>query len=359
MSSEFGKNIKVSIFGESHGIAIGAVIEGFPAGFEIDTAELMRFMAKRAPGQSGTTPRSESDAPKFLSGVLNNVILGTPICAVIENRDTNSGDYEKLKFLPRPSHADFCAFVKYSGYADMRGGGHFSGRLTAPLCAAGGIAKQILNKQGIYIAAHLSSVGDIEDTLLNVVSVTGEELCELENKTFPVIDDEKGIEMKRLIEKTGENRDSVGGTIECCAVGLPAGLGSPMFDGVENRLSAALFGIPAVKGIEFGSGFEGARLKGSENNDSFINRNGRTETETNNHGGILGGITTGMPLVFKIALKPTPSIAMEQKTVDLLTGENIPIEIKGRHDPCVAVRAVPVAEAVLALVILDLLSENN
>lgn len=357
MSSEFGKNVKVSIFGESHGSAIGAVIEGFPAGFEINMAELLLFMARRSPGKAGTTPRNESDAPKFLSGVKDNIICGTPICAVIENNDTRSGDYDSLKFLPRPSHADFCAFVKYSGYADMRGGGHFSGRLTAPLCAAGGIAKQILEKQGIYIAAHLSSVGEITDSSFDAVSVTEKELkMKLENKPFPVIDDEKGREMKVLIEKKREELDSVGGTVECFAVGLPAGLGAPMFDGVESRLAAVLFGIPAVKGVEFGSGFAGARISGSENNDGFISRNGSIATETNNHGGILGGITTGMPLVFKTAFKPTPSIARKQKTVDLYTGESKPLEIKGRHDPCVAVRAVPVVEAAAALVILDLLS---
>lgn len=355
MSSEFGKNVKVSIFGESHGKAIGAVIEGFPAGEKIDGQELMRFMARRAGGRENTTPRAEKDIPVFLSGVRDNVICGTPICAVIENNDTRSGDYGELEFKPRPAHADYSAFVKYSGFADMRGGGHFSGRLTAPICAAGGIAKQILKRRGILIAAHISSAGTVKDTLFDPVSVTADEFSALESKQFPVIDDEAGAKMKKLIETVREDNDSVGGTVECCVLGVPAGLGEPMFGGVENRLAAALFGIPAVKGLEFGSGFAGAAMFGSENNDGFTMKNGEIVTETNNHGGILGGITTGMPLIFKIALKPTPSIAREQKTVNLSTGKDALLEIKGRHDPCVAVRAVPVAEAVAALVILDLL----
>jgi chorismate synthase len=322
MSSEFGKNLKVSVFGESHGKAIGAVADGFPVGEVIDEAELMAFMERRAPGGKFTTPRKESDTVNILSGVYNNKTTGAPICVIIENTNTRSADYEKLRTIPRPGHADFTAWLKYSGFADMRGGGHFSGRLTAPVCAVGGIALQILKRLGISINARITEIGGIKDE----------------------------AEMYKYIENL--NGDSVGGVIECVAENVPAGLGGGIF-GFESSLSAGIFGIPGVKGIEFGSGFEAGRKRGSENNDAFRVENHKIITATNNHGGILGGITTGMPLVFRIALKPTPSIALEQDSVNLETMENVKLKIEGRHDPCIAIRAVPVVEAFTAITILD------
>ena len=326
MSSVFGKNIIVSVFGESHGECVGAVIDGLPAGEEIDFTELQKFMARRAPGQDLTTPRKEADTPKIMSGIFNGKTTGAPLCVIIENTNKRSADYEKTSAIPRPGHADFTAHVKYKGSADMRGGGHFSGRLTAPLCAVGGIALQILKRRGIDIKANITEIG----------GVSGEEMYEL---------------IKSL------DGDSVGGVIECCTTGIPAGLGGGMF-GFESTLSYALFGIPAVKGVEFGSGFEGSRKRGSENNDAFIVKEGKIVIETNNHGGLLGGITTGMPLVFRAAFKPTPSIALEQDSVNLETLENVKLSIKGRHDPCIVIRAVPVVEAVTALVLLDEMEGN-
>ncbi|MCL2018811.1 MAG: chorismate synthase [Oscillospiraceae bacterium] len=327
MSSTFGDRLKISIFGESHGEAIGAVVDGFPSGEEIDFTELQAFMARRAPGGFGSiaTPRKEDDIPRFISGIYNGKTTGTPLGIVIENTNTRSSDYEKIKKIPRPGHADFTAHIKYSGFADMRGGGHFSGRLTAPICAAGAVALQILKRRGISISAYITEIGGI----------SGEK-----------------EDMYELIRNL--NGDSVGGIIECRTEGLPPGIGGGMF-GLESKLAGALFGIPAVKGVEFGSGFEGSRKKGSENNDSFIAADKKVSTVTNNHGGLLGGITTGMPLVFRIALKPTPSIALEQDSVDLNTLENVKLKIEGRHDPCVVIRAVPVAEAIAALVLMDVI----
>ena len=351
MASEFGKNIKVSIFGESHGNAIGAVIDGLPAGEEIDEGELAAFMLRRAPGGEFATPRKESDSPELLSGVFNGRTTGFPVCAVIKNKSMRSSDYEEIKTVPRPGHADFTAWIKYSGFADMRGGGHFSGRLTAGLCAVGGIAVQILKRRGIYIGAHIAAIGEVEDDVFGT-DVNKEQLTGIARKSFPVINNNAGEKMKSLIKSL--NGDSVGGVIECCALGLPAGLGGGMF-GLESELAYALFGIPAVKGVEFGSGFGGSRTLGSENNDAFRVKSGEVVTKTNNHGGILGGITTGMPLVFRIALKPTPSIALEQESVDLNTLKNTKISVTGRHDPCITVRAAPVAEAATALVLLDMI----
>ena len=357
MASEFGNSVKVSVFGESHGTAIGAYISGLPAGEKIDEEELIRFMSRRAPGKNSlSTQRKESDTPIFISGVNNGIIEGTPICAVIKNSDQHSADYSELADKPRPGHADLTANIKWKGNADMRGGGHFSGRLTAPLCIAGGIAKQILSRKGIYVGAHLSSVGSAADE--NFPLFPSKELfLEIAEKDLPVISDNAGEKMKAEILSAREDGDSVGGCIECACIGVPAGLGDPMFDGVENRFAKAIFGIPAVKGLEFGSGFASARSRGSKNNDPLTALNGKVTSETNNAGGILGGITTGMPIVFRAAIKPTPSIAKAQKTISLSSGENTILEIKGRHDPCIAHRAVPVMEAVAALVILDMIME--
>ena len=359
MSSEFGNLLKVSVFGQSHGKAIGVVVDGLPAGEIIDLEELNAFLSRRKPGKSPlSTARKESDTPIFLSGLENGVTCGAPLCAVIENGDQHSSDYSELRDKPRPGHADYTAYVKWRDQADMRGGGHFSGRLTAPLCIAGGIARQILARRGVYVGAHLWSVGTERDTPFPL-RPTRELFEAVAAKPFPVLDDHAGERMQALILEARQAQDSVGGVIECAATGLPAGLGDPMFGGVENRLASALFGIPAVKGVEFGDGFAAARAHGSENNDPFIMEGGRVAAETNHAGGILGGITSGMPIVLRTAMKPTPSIARPQRTVSLSAGADTELVIHGRHDPCIAHRAVPVVEAVTAAVLLDLLLEGN
>ncbi|NLV86808.1 MAG: chorismate synthase [Clostridiales bacterium] len=360
MSSEIGKRLKISVFGQSHGKAVGVNIDGLPAGELIDMDELMHFMGRRRPGKDAvSTARSEQDVPIFLSGVLNGMTCASPLCAIIENNDTRSSDYSEFFDSPRPSHADYTARIKWGDKADMRGGGHFSGRMTAPLCIAGGIAKQLLARRGIFIGAHLASIGGISDSLFPLWPEK-QLFDEIALKAFPVIDDEKGYLMQETILQAAKASDSVGGAVECAVIGLPSGLGTPMFDGIENRLAAAVFGIPAVKGIEFGAGFACTAMKGSECNDPFcIGENETLATETNNSGGILGGITNGMPLVFRIAIKPTPSIGLPQKTVCLSRMEQTTLTIKGRHDPCIAHRAVPVLEAVTAIVILDTLLEEG
>lgn len=359
MSSEFGKLLKVSVFGQSHGKAIGVNIDGLPAGESINMDALYAFIARRRPGKDPlSTARKEKDVPVFLSGIENDITCGAPLCAIIENQDAHSPDYQSLADRPRPSHADYTAWAKWNGHADMRGGGHFSGRLTAPLCIAGGIAKQILARRGIHVGAHLASVGQINDATFPL-HPTAELFDSVAAKYFPVIDDQAGKQMQELILRAKDSLDSVGGIVECAAIGLPVGLGDPMFDGIENRLAAALFGIPAVKGVEFGLGFTSARLFGSENNDPFTIENGTITAATNRAGGILGGITTGMPVTLRTAIKPTPSISQSQRTVSLSGKTPEELVIPGRHDPCIAHRAVPVVEAVTAIVLLDLLLEGN
>lgn len=359
MSSEFGTQLKISVFGQSHGRAIGVTIHGLPAGETIDLQQLQEFLNRRRPGASPlSTARREADIPIFLSGLENGVTCGAPLCAIIENHDSHSADYQSVADRPRPSHADYTARVKWGEYADLRGGGHFSGRLTAPLCIAGAIAGQILARRGIYVGAHLSAVAGIEDDAFPL-HPTRELFADVAAKPFPVLNDLCGERMQHAIRCARQEGDSVGGTIECAVIGVPAGVGSPMFDGVENRLAAALFGIPAVKGVSFGAGFAGCALRGSENNDPFTIEDGEIRTTQNHAGGALGGITTGMPIVFHVGIKPTPSIALAQQTVSLSEKQNVPLLIQGRHDPCIAHRAVPVVEAVAAAVILDLLLEEH
>ena len=359
MSSEFGKQLRVSVFGQSHGKAIGVNIDGLPAAEAIDLDELNAFLDRRKPGKSPlSTARKETDTPVFLSGLEDGVTCGFPMCVMITNSDQHSSDYSELADKPRPSHADYTAHIKWGGHADMRGGGHFSGRLTAPLCVAGGIAKQILARRGVYVGAHLAAVGT-EDDAPFPLHPTKELFDAVATKPFPVLDDGAGERMQALILEARQNLDSVGGIIECAAIGLPAGLGDPMFDGIENRLAAALFGIPAVKGVEFGLGFGSARLHGSENNDPFAVEDSKIVTTANRAGGILGGITTGMPVTLRVAVKPTPSISSPQRTVSLSAMEDAELVIRGRHDPCIAHRAVPVVEAVTATVLLDLLLEGH
>lgn len=346
MSSSYGENIKLTIFGQSHSAAIGMTLEGIPAGFKINMDELNAFLARRAPGQNEfSTPRKEADVPEFLSGLVDDVTCGAPIGAIIKNTNTRSEDYAKQSKIPRPGHADYTAYVKYNGNQDYAGGGHFSGRLTAPLCIAGGICTQILKKEGIKIRTRILSIGNVKDT--------GDMNEETRLGDFPVVSAEKGELMKQQILEAKEKGDSVGGIIQCVVYGLPVGLGNPMFDGMENRISKAVFGIPAVKGIEFGAGFEASGMFGSENNDSFCIRNGEVRTCTNNAGGILGGITNGMPIDFKVAVKPTPSIAIEQDSVNLETMENTKLTVTGRHDPCIVPRALACVEAAAALAVYD------
>jgi chorismate synthase len=356
MSSIYGNNIKISIFGQSHSSAIGVCIDGLPAGFQIDLQELGKFFKRRSPGQnSHSTARKETDEPEFLSGLADGVTCGAPLTAVIRNTDNKSSDYDSLKDIPRPSHADFTAYVKYGETRDFRGGGQFSGRLTAPLCIAGGICLQLLKKEGISIAAHIVQIGNVTAKPFDPVNVGEDEIRFLQKAEFPVLDMETAERMRATIEAAKKDGDSVGGIIECCAIGLPAGIGEPIYDGIENRLAAALFGIPALKGVEFGNGFAAAALRGSENNDAFYMEGNTVKTRTNRHGGILGGITSGMPLLFRAAFKPTPSIAKEQDSVSLSRHESVKLAITGRHDPCVVPRAVPCVEAAAALALYDIL----
>lgn len=357
MSSSFGQKLKITIFGQSHSDAIGVVLDGLPVGEYIDINEVLNFMARRAPGGSPlATSRKEADLPEILSGIINGKTCGAPLCAIIKNTNTRSDDYDNLRDTPRPSHSDYPAYVKYKGYNDISGGGHFSGRLTAPLCFAGAVCKQILSRKGINVGAHISSLAGIDDASFDSLSVTADLLKGVSSRAFPVINE--GIEdsMKAEIISAKNSTDSVGGIIECCIIGIPAGIGEPMFDGVENRISSIIFGIPAVRGIEFGAGFSAASLKGSEHNDPYYyDEIGEVKTKTNNHGGIIGGITSGMPIIFRAALKPTPSIAREQDSINLSTKTNTKLIINGRHDPCIVLRAVPCVEAAAAIAILDLL----
>lgn len=356
MSSDFGKKVKITIFGQSHSEAIGVVIDGLPVGEEIDMAEVQKFMARRAPGQNAwSTPRKEADLPRVISGLFAGKTCGAPLCAVIENTNTRSKDYDKLKDLPRPGHADFTAWVKYDGCNDHRGGGHFSGRMTAPLCFAGAVCKQILERKGIYVGAHILSIKGVKDRPFDAVEIDGETMQAVAAKAFPVQDDKAGEEMQAAIAAARAKGDSVGGIVECAVTGLPVGVGEPMFDGLESVLAQAVFAIPAVKGVEFGAGFAVAELFGSENNDAFIYEDGTVKTKTNHHGGSLGGISSGMPLVFRVAFKPTPSISMEQATISISKRENDKLAVTGRHDPCIVPRAVPVVEAAAAVAVLDLL----
>lgn len=356
MSSTWGEKIKISVFGESHGRGIGVVIDGLPAGFKVDMNSILVQMARRAPGKDKTaTPRLEKDFPNVLSGLLEDVTTGAPLCAVIENTNTKSGDYSNLLACPRPGHSDYTAYVKYHTCNDIRGGGHFSGRLTAPLVFAGAICRQILEEKNIKIAAHIQQIEQIKDASFNPVCTEDTLMKKLSQSSFPLIDPQKEEPMRSAVEQARMDRDSVGGIVECCVTGMPAGVGGPMFGGIEGYLSSILFGIPAIKGVEFGKGFELASMRGSQSNDPFRYENGKVFTETNNCGGILGGITNAMPVLFRVCVKPTPSISREQKTVDLQKKCDTTLEIHGRHDPCIVPRAVPVIEACTAIALLNVL----
>ena len=355
MSSMWGKNVRISLFGESHGAAVGVTVDGLPAGEKIDVAELKRFTDRRRPGKALTTPRVETDEAEILSGLKDGVTEGSPLTAIIRNTNTHSADYADVQTLPRPGHADFTAQVKYGGFQDVRGGGHFSARVTAGLVLAGGICKQILSRRGIEIYSHVASVGGVTDDPLASADAT--KLQRLAKTDFPVLNEAVGRQMKQTVEEARKREDSVGGTVECGVYGLPAGIGSPMFDGVENRIASLTFGIPAVKGIEFGEGFRAATLYGSENNDAFTVENGKIRTVSNHAGGILGGISTGMPILFRVAFKPTPSIGIPQQSVNFNTLQTETLVVRGRHDPCVVLRAFACVEAAAAIAVLDLLKD--
>ena len=332
MSSTFGNSIKISVWGQSHSEAIGVVIDGLKANQKIDLDKLQKFMDRRAPGKDKySTPRKESDKVKILSGLTDGITCGAPLSAMIENTNTRSKDYDSLRDIPRPSHADYPAFIKHEGANDVSGGGHFSGRLTAPICIAGGILLQLLEKENITVSAHIKSIGGETDL----------------EKAFEKIDQARAAS------------DSVGGIIECRVSGLPVGVGEPLFDGMENRISQAVFAIPAIKGIEFGNGFECANLFGSQNNDEYYMDNGKIRTKTNNHGGILGGLTSGEDILFRVAVKPTPSIGKEQKSISLTKKEDTSLKIIGRHDPCIVPRAVCCIEAACAIAVYDALLDYN
>ncbi len=342
--------LSLTIFGESHSPMIGGVLTGFPAGVSIPLDAILMNMNRRKPGQNRfSTQRREEDIPRIVSGVADGVTTGAPLCVLIENTNPHSKDYSQFRETPRPSHADYAASVKYNSFNDIRGGGHFSGRLTAPIVFLGSLCKQLLAEKGVYINAHIASLGGVQDT----------PLCEYEpelaKKAFPVIDDKAGEAMMQKIDEARMDKDSIGGLIECAVFGMPAGHGGPLFEGVEGRLSSLLYGIPAVKGVSFGAGFAFAEGRGSDWNDSFCMEEGQVKTLTNHSGGIQGGITNGMPVTFQVCMKPTPSIYREQNTVNLKTGENTTLSIEGRHDPCILVRAVPVVECITAMGLLDYL----
>ena len=357
MSGMWGSKIKLSIFGESHGNAIGITIDGLPAGFSIDMDKIMMEMSRRAPGKSSlSTPRKESDIPEILSGYFEGKTTGTPLCAIIRNSNTKSKDYSKLKDVMRPGHADYTGAVRYKGFNDYRGGGHFSGRITAPLVFAGAICKQILEVKGIIVSAHINSIGKIKDCSFLETDISDELLNSFKENELPLINTKLEDEMRQEILSTRSSGDSIGGTIECAILGVSPGIGDPFFDSVESTLAHLMFSVPAVKGIEFGKGFDISKMRGSEANDEYYLENGNIKTKTNNNGGILGGITNGMPIIFNVAIKPTASIFKEQNTVNIVTMEETTLCIEGRHDPCIVQRALPVIEAVAAIGITELMN---
>ncbi|MDO4535487.1 MAG: chorismate synthase [Clostridium perfringens] len=356
MSGNFGKKINLSIFGESHGKAIGIVINGIEPGIKIDLEKIEKDMARRAPGKNSlSTQRKEGDSFEILSGFFEGYTTGTPLSIIIRNNDTKSKDYSKIKDLVRPSHGDFSGFVKYNGFNDYRGGGHFSGRITAPLVFAGALVKQILETKGIYVGAHISRVGKITDDEFDKINLNKNVLESILDRELPLLNKEKIDDIKQEILTARQNGDSVGGAIECGIVGIKPGVGSPFFDSLESTIAHLAFSVPAVKGIEFGLGFDFAKENGSKVNDEYHIENSEVKTYTNNNGGIVGGITNGMPVIFKVAIKPTPSISKEQRTVNIRTMKEEILKVEGRHDPCIVQRAAVVIEAIAALAVLELL----
>ncbi len=355
--SSWGDKVSLTVFGASHAKEIGVDLNGIDKGFELDFDKILKQMERRAPGRSHVaTPRKEPDFPEILQGIENGVTTGDTIKMVIKNTNQHSKDYSSLKVCPRPGHADYTAYLKYNGELDMSGGGPFSGRMMAPVVFAGEVCRQILNKKyGIDIVSHISEIGGIKDASFADTAFSDELYQKLKTDSFPTIDDKAKADMISTIEDAMSDLDSVGGIVECAVLNMPKGVGGPIFDGVESVISSAMFSIPACKGVEFGIGFESSRLRGSQNNDEFVYENGEVVTKTNNCGGILGGITNGMPLTFRVGFKPTPSISKVQNTVNLQTKENTTIEIVGRHDPCIVTRCAPIVEAMAAIAIINLL----
>ncbi len=360
MSSIIGKVISASVFGESHGKAIGAVIDGLPAGVPVDENYICSQMDRRAPGKDLTsTPRKEADAVQILSGVMDGYTTGMPLCGIIENNDTRSSDYSYLKDTPRPSHADFPAMAKYGEHFDIRGSGHFSGRLTAPIVFAGAVCRAALEQKGVTVGGHVLQIGEVKDTSFDMANVDADLLKKLSRSSFGVIDGGAEEKMRAVVEAARLDCDSVGGTVEVAVTGLPVGVGEPMARGIESVISSALFAVPAVKGVEFGAGFAFAQMRGTEANDRYINKNGKIATESNNNGGILGGISTGMPLIVRVAVKPTPSVGAPQNTLNVTTMQEEELTIRGRHDPCIVPRALPVIESALCIALCDLMKEGG
>lgn len=353
MKNGFGKSVSLTVFGESHGEAVGCVIDGLAPGLPVDRESVEKQLSRRRPSSEIDTPRREKDEFKILSGVFNGKTTGTPVCISIPNENVRSGDYSYG--AARPSHADYAARCKYHGYEDPRGGGHFSGRVTAAIVAAGGILLPALEGIGISVATRIMRCAGVSDRALGSID---EDIKALSGKSFPVLDEAAGEKMRELILRAREDNDSVGGITQTLVSGIPAGVGEPWFDSVESELSHAVFSVGAIKGIEFGAGFALADMRASEANDAFYIENGIVRTKTNNNGGINGGITNGMPIVFSCAVKPTPSIAREQETVNFVTGENERLTIRGRHDPAIVRRICPVLDSVTALVICDLLARR-
>lgn len=362
MSGTWGNGIKISIFGESHGKAVGVNIDGLKAGILLNLDNIRKEMQRRAPGYNEfSTPRKEEDEFEILSGFFNGKTTGTPLCAVIYNTDKKSEDYEKLKRVMRPSHSDYTGYMKFGGFNDYRGGGHFSGRLTAPLVFAGAICKQLLGSRGIIIGSHINSIGAEQDEPFNPISIEADTLRLLGSKAFPVLNTKSEVLMKEVIIRARERKDSVGGVVETAVLGIEPGIGEPFFDSVESTLAHLIFSIPGVKGLEFGAGFNISRISGSKANDEYYMDGEEVMTYSNNNGGIIGGITNGMPLIFRTALKPAASIGKLQRTIDIEKKQNVEIEVQGRHDPCIVPRALPAIEAVAAIALLDLimLSQRN
>lgn len=354
MGSTWGRHLKISVFGESHGPSVGVVLDGLPSGLELDIEAIRRFALRRAPGRAAwATRRQEADEAEILSGFFEGHLTGTPLAALIRNTDTRSADYRDLLLKPRPGHADLTAMARYGGFQDPRGSGHFSGRLTASLVFAGAVCSQILAAKGIRLASHIYEIAGIRDQAFDMVAPDIDSLAAVADKPLPVLDDAAGETMAAEIEKARMAADSVGGVVEAMIYGLPAGVGDPMFDGLESQIASIIFGIPAVRGIEFGTGFAAAGMTGSEHNDVPVVQGRSIRFRTNHSGGVLGGISSGMPVVFRVAFKPTASIGREQQTINLETMTEDHLNVKGRHDPCIVPRAVPVVEAAAAIAALD------
>lgn len=354
MGGVWGNKIKLSIFGESHGEGLGIVIDGIEPGIKVDIKNIEKEMERRAPGRNSlSTQRKEGDKPEILSGIFNGFTTGAPISMIIRNNDKRSKDYSKIKDLARPGHADFPGYIKYNGFNDYRGGGHFSGRITAPLVFAGALAKEILKEKGIFIGSHIKQVGKVKDASFDFLNLTKEDLKEILNKELPLIDTKKIEEVKEEINFYRMDGNSIGGIVECAILGLNPGIGNPFFDSLESTIAHLAFSVPSVKGIEFGAGFEFANMSGEEANDEYFIEKGEIKTYSNNNGGITGGISNGMPVIFRVVIKPTPSISKAQRSVNIKTMKEEIIKVTGRHDPCIVQRVLVVIEAIAALAILD------